>query len=642
MLSRRKRFFSSFLLTTALLLSNQGQAANSTPLGGPLMEPVDLYTVLSMNDSISPSILEQFTGPEKMILQQISVYKDAIDNNSYYTVKPIRALGNWAESKQFINFNAVSKVYRALETLGELDQISMERLVKYASTTDTSKSIEESKVFTESFKNIQAEARATFVSTLQLQAAALNAGQDSIKSFEDALRFLTILLNVPVAQFKLTAAPAYSLEKIEVIEKFRKVAPQINFFMLQSPGESPVYNLVRPVQGSPSVGETPEDKNGVLQTQYDILSGMNNKSLSNSLQQNIAIATAGTVVGFDLYYNLVAGFGDTPTEYGINDARFDFIGAFERKQPISVNFEGKVKCKFDAKIKDGYVFEIDKQNKYIVNDASHRTETSEEGINLADCKLYRSDDVAISDSKGAINLALIPPNLGQNADTARKLTALLEQRTAEYKNAFSDKYYAAQSLKNEIINAAVKKANGWKMIPISMREETKYKWGTRQECTQVPYQGACLKSEKRWRWQGLRSSYYTTCVQFETLYQNDCKDVQDWIAYTLDVPIPVRYVDKVEFDKHLVEETVYDLKFNDVHFAKVFAPNEICVERKFLRADGNKKVFDRVECSASGVRAIEKTRFEDTPAVERPVAGGESDDPFAGRLTDLINFDPFS
>lgn len=608
------------LLTLALLSTQTAQASEFKPSSGvEFSNPQKLKNLMTLDEKA------KLTEAELKEIQAIDVYTDIDNKNSIYYVQPVRVT-KWSETRYTTNMMIHERIHTILFSMidAKIATIAPAATALISDAAGGTMVRDELVANDASIGTIDQAKRDATVSAIKLMQALLPEPYNllPVASFEDALLLANDVINkVPSVRAQMSIGWGYSDARSKAFTKAQGVLAEKKFFAL--PVKS-AYTL------KSNRGETPAISSSNEEQKAAAAENMKRRKFQSKMYaeiEGIKVSNVGTVVGLDLFNPLTMGWNLVPSDpkagAGILPIEGDFVTSF----PMSVDFKGRVDCSFGGAIKRKKFFSVQQMPNTILMVEASEDKLDETTGGIVDCALYDQDNKLLS-SDGKVPVGLVPKELikseADRENIARALNAQIEGKINQFNMETSALWRAGTDLRDEVLRQAQNMANGYINLPVPMESKIRLKWETTQECRKLPRQGACLRHGWK-KGHGIKSlGDKWICKEHETLYDQDCKDVQHLVRETYQQPVKVRgFTQDVDFEKTFDVKKSYEITGSASTWFDVFAANDACLKRKSHPNGAEFTSCDGIDQQDLSNQAIDRSVDEPTIPEENPAASSD-------------------
>jgi hypothetical protein len=547
--------------------------------------------------------LSQFTAEEIQELQQIELIPVMGNSKLYGVPTPITAADNWIENRYSTNLAVTERLAKILLSLIDT-KISYMGTLAEKLRSGTAGPLDELRQ--KASQDLNVEIKEEIVSSCKLAAALTPFDPRLITNFDEALQFIQDSMKIlPSVNATVKLAPGYSVKRAAVYSKAKAMLPDLSLKRLIAESSTLIGSKDLPGK---SFNNPPEAAGQQAVARQSGLAAMLSR-LADDVT-GTRVSSAGTSVAFDMYYQMALNWGissDSPT---LGAGSFRFPGVFEAKWPITANVEGNVRCTFDARIRDGYYFQVNTTNEGGIMDLTRKLPDSVERSEVT-CEFFDVAGNKLS-TDGLVQPGNLPANLPDRNAAANSINVTIQAKIDEFKARSGSRFAATKSMRTEFINAAIASKNGWKALPIPTTREWISQWeNLPPSCSKVPRivkPGSC-------KW--VVSTKYplgkNVCSEAVIEYDEVCKTVQKRVWEVIEKPVKVFYPNNGEtvFDQILNDQAEFKVSSTTTQNAILNIDNDVCIRRvQIANATVNKKA-DFLTCDSASRLEFEKDATDD-------------------------------
>lgn len=531
-----------------------------------------------------------FTDAELAELDKIQLIPVYGDKKTYGVPTPITAADNWVENRYSVNLAVTEKLAIANLKLLDTGLSYMGALTERLAAGTVEK---EDPALLDAKRDVAAEVQKAFIDICKGAAGLTPFDPREITTFEEALIFVSDVMKIlPSVNAQIKLAYGYPMARAAVYSKAKALLPDIKFQRL-TPSGATLLSQKDAIGKSLNTATDPNSQQAVAQQE-----GL--RRLQTNLAQDltgIVVGGAGTTVSLDFTYQLVRAWGVTADSNYLGAGSYMLPGRFEAKWPVSVAVDGNVHCSFNARIREGYYFNVTSTEDGSMADFSN---TIPGAIDRSDVKCeFKDSSGKLLSTDGYIPAGALPSNLPDRNAAANSLNVLIGSKIQDFKEQTQRTYTATKSLKTEFLRAAVAAKEGWKVLPVPMRQEDVYRWETVPgNCTKIPRE----ISPRKCKW--VVSTKYPRGKQVcqDAVYEFDevCEQVQRKVWEVIEKPMIVVYPKNGEtiFDQMLNQEMDYKVNATETQNGVLAIENDVCIRRVEISNPTPNRKADFLNCDS--------------------------------------------
>jgi hypothetical protein len=608
-----KRKLFSKLLPTILctqVISSHAQAQIEITTAGPR------YTSAILASALKGDKWQEFTQEESQEITQLELYPDNKDSKVYYYLPPV-VVSTWKQQPYSINLMVQERILKAFLLLVDANISQMKTLVSAVTEGRDDKSLKETiPELTKAFELINKDLKDQFVSSMSVIQALLPAPYTAlaITSAEEAFLLGSAILNdLPSFRAQLNLALGYSKVRASALDKLKKLNPELKFITI-----NPVADFVlRPLKRTGSIASPTDDASRTAQSDYSAKVKFEDKLYSSLI--GTRVKTAGGVIGMDLFYNTARSWNMSADDPSLGAGEMLIEGEWATSFPMSVKFDGSLKCNYRADIVFKKMFSVEQ-----IPDTVLLVDTSTDAENLQQqnvmCEIYDKSGNLLSNNgvieRGAIDLSALPEGVTLD-QMVKALNGQIQDKITRFSEENGKSFKAAASIVEALQTRASAEVDGYLNINVPMTTAYREKWETYPLCREFPRTtDNCIRHgwKKGHKIKSLGDKW--VCKEYEVITEKECSDVQRarWEAYQ--VPVKLKGFQKsVAFEKRFNDEKTYIISAQEPMFVTVTTKNDACFQRIPLQTPSPGKIAEFTNCNGASEIDAQRRSVNDLPEI---------------------------